>query len=94
MYDFELKVPGKLAGALRMLENNEDAQVLAAHACVGAGAMLLENGASPVELREAVMSPGGTTEAAMKTLQKCRVAEHVSEAVVAAYRRSQELGGA
>ncbi len=74
--------------------NRKDAQVLAAHACVGAGAMLLENGASPAELREAVQSPGGTTEAAMKTLHKCRVAEHVSQAVVAAYRRSQELGGA
>lgn len=70
-----------------------DAQVLAAHACMGAGAMLLEKGASPVELREAVTSPGGTTQAAMDKLRECRVAEHVTEAVLAAYRRSQALGG-
>lgn len=69
-----------------------DAQVLAAHACMGAGAMLLEHGASPTELREAVTSPGGTTQAAMDKLKECRVAEHVTEAVLAAYRRSQELG--
>ncbi len=78
---------GVAAGLLR-----EDAQVLAAHACVGAGAMLLEEGSSPRELRDAVTSPGGTTEAAMKTLTECKVAEHVTSAVLAAFRRGQELG--
>jgi pyrroline-5-carboxylate reductase len=54
--------------------------------------MLLEAGSSPRELREAVTSPGGTTEAAMKTLTECQVAEHVTSAVLAAFRRGQELG--
>jgi pyrroline-5-carboxylate reductase len=54
--------------------------------------MLLEKGASPAELRAAVTSPGGTTEAAMRTLRECNVARHVTEAVLAAFRRGQELG--
>ena len=87
-YFVEMMMAGGMAAGL----DRESAQTLAAHACVGAGAMLLENGASPVALREAVTSPGGTTEAAMKTLTECGVAEHVTQAVLAAFRRSQELG--
>lgn len=69
-----------------------DAQVLAAYACMGAGAMLLDKGASPHELREAVTSPGGTTEAAMEVLTVGHVAISVRQAVLAAFRRGQELG--
>ncbi len=87
-YFVEMMMDAGVANGLQ----REDAQVLAAHACVGAGAMLLEAGASPVELRQAVTSPGGTTQAAMDKLHECRVAEHVTEAVVAAYQRSRELG--
>ena len=70
----------------------EGAQVIAAHACVGAGAMLLQKGASPQELRAAVTSPGGTTEAAMKMLRERNVSDHVVEAVLAAFNRGRELG--
>jgi pyrroline-5-carboxylate reductase len=87
-YFVEMLMAGGMAAGL----NREDAQVLAAHACVGAGAMLLEKGAAPRELREAVTSPGGTTQAAMDTLTNRKVAEHVTEAVLAAFRRGQELG--
>lgn len=87
-YFVEMMMAGGMAAGLK----KQDAQTLAAHACVGAGAMLLENGATPVELREAVSSPGGTTEAAMKKLAECRVADHVTDAVLAAFRRSQDLG--
>jgi pyrroline-5-carboxylate reductase len=87
-YFVEMLMAGGMAAGL----NREDAQVLAAHACVGAGAMLLEKGAAPRELREAVTSPGGTTQAAMDTLTNRKVAEHVTEAVLAAFSRGQELG--
>lgn len=87
-YFVEMMMAGGEAAGLR----REDAQVLAAHACVGAGAMLLQKDASPAELREAVTSPGGTTQAAMNKLRECQVADHVTEAVLAAFRRSQELG--
>lgn len=87
-YFVEMMMAGGVAAGLRP----EDAQVLAAHACVGAGAMMLEKGSSPSELRAAVTSPGGTTQAAMRKLEECSVAEHVREAVLAAFRRGQELG--
>jgi len=87
-YFVEMMMAGGVAAGLKPA----DAQVLAAHACVGAGAMLLEKDASPAELRAAVTSPGGTTQAAMDKLRECRVAEHVTEAVLAAFRRGQELG--
>jgi pyrroline-5-carboxylate reductase len=87
-YFVEMMMAGGVAAGLKP----EDAQVLAAHACVGAGAMLLQKGASPTELREAVTSPGGTTQAAMDKLRECHVAEHVTEAVLAAFRRGQQLG--
>jgi pyrroline-5-carboxylate reductase len=87
-YFVEMMMAGGVAAGLKP----EDAQVLAAHACVGAGAMLLEKGASPRELREAVTSPGGTTQAAMNVLRERLVAEHVTEAVLAAFRRGQQLG--
>ena len=87
-YFVEMMMAGGVAAGLRP----EDAQILAAHACVGAGAMMLEKGSSPSELRAAVTSPGGTTQSAMRKLEECSVAEHVREAVLAAFRRGQELG--
>lgn len=72
--------------------SQSDAQVLAAYACTGAGAMLLDKGASPKELREAVTSPGGTTAAAMEVLTAGHVAISVKQAVLAAFKRGQELG--
>lgn len=87
-YFVEMMMKGGVAAGLKP----EAAQVLAAHACVGAGAMLLQADASPAALRAAVTSPGGTTQAAMNKLTECNVAEHVTQAVLAAYQRSQELG--
>lgn len=87
-YFVEMMMAGGVAAGLRQ----EDAQVLAAHACVGAGAMMLEKGASPSELRAAVTSPGGTTQAAMRRLEESGVSAHVRDAVLAAFQRGQELG--
>ena len=87
-YFVEMMMEGGVAAGLKP----EDAQVLAAHACVGAGAMLLERDASPRELREAVTSPGGTTQAAMDTLADSEVAQHVRDAVLAAFERGRQLG--
>ncbi len=87
-YFVEMMMEGGVAAGLKL----EDAQVLAAHACVGAGAMLLERDASPRELREAVTSPGGTTQAAMDKLADSEVAQHVRDAVLAAFERGRQLG--
>ncbi|MBX3394275.1 MAG: pyrroline-5-carboxylate reductase [Phycisphaerae bacterium] len=87
-YFVEMLMQGGMAAGLK----KEDAQILAAHACVGAGAMLLDKDASPRDLREAVTSPGGTTQAAMNRLNESDMPQHVISAVLAAFRRGQELG--
>jgi pyrroline-5-carboxylate reductase len=46
----------------------------------------------PAELRNAVTSPGGTSAAAIYELEKGRLRTVLSDAVWAAYRRTQELG--
>jgi pyrroline-5-carboxylate reductase len=58
----------------------------------GAAAMLAEEGADPAELRAAVTSPGGTTAAALRTLEYKAVRSAFIEAVAAATERSRQLG--
>jgi pyrroline-5-carboxylate reductase len=59
----------------------------------GAAAMLQETGESPPALRAMVTSPGGTTVAGLSELERRGFKDAVAAAVVAATRRSQELGG-
>lgn len=47
----------------------------------------------PEEMERTVASPGGTTVEGLKALDRGRLAETAAEAVVAACRRSAELGG-
>jgi pyrroline-5-carboxylate reductase len=60
---------------------------------VGSALMLRDSGEHPVQLREAVTSPGGTTAAAIKELDAHRVRAALAAALDAAARRSRELGG-
>jgi len=59
---------------------------------VGASRMLEETGQEPGELRAAVTSPGGTTAAAVRTLEFKAVRSAFIEAVAAAAERSRQLG--
>jgi pyrroline-5-carboxylate reductase len=59
---------------------------------VGAATMLRDSGEHPVQLREAVTSPGGTTIAAIRELEIHGVRAAVLAAIEAAARRSRELG--
>jgi pyrroline-5-carboxylate reductase len=59
---------------------------------LGSGQLLLKTGKSPGELRRAVTSKGGTTEAAIKTLAEGGFDRLVGEAVKAAHRRARALG--
>jgi len=54
--------------------------------------MMLEMGESPSTLRAKVTSPNGTTQAAIESMTRNKVFEHIVEGVLAAWRRSQELG--
>ena len=62
----------------------------------GAGLLATEadkNGESPSELRRKVTSPGGTTEAAIKTLAANDFSRLITDALTAACKRSKELSG-
>ncbi|MCD6405366.1 MAG: pyrroline-5-carboxylate reductase [Planctomycetes bacterium] len=71
----------------------EDAALrLASRTCLGAGRLLAESPDPPAELRRKVTSPGGTTFAAVRTMEKAALKETVIKAVEAAAARSKELG--
>jgi pyrroline-5-carboxylate reductase len=60
---------------------------------LGAAVMLRDSGEHPVQLREAVTSPGGTTIAAVRELERHGVRAALIAAIEAAHARSVELGG-
>lgn len=72
--------------------SEQEAHTLAVTTALGAAQMLVESGQSPQELRTKVTSPGGTTQAAIQTLQQRQVAEAIIEALQRAAQRSRELG--
>jgi pyrroline-5-carboxylate reductase len=66
---------------------------LVVQSAVGAATMLRETGEHPVLLREAVTSPGGTTIAAIRELERHGVRAAVLEALEAARDRARALAG-
>jgi pyrroline-5-carboxylate reductase len=68
------------------------ARDLVVQTAVGSAAMLRDTGSHPVELRDAVTSPGGTTIAAVRELERHGVRAAFFAAVEAARVRSVELG--
>lgn len=72
----------------------ELAEKLARETIIGAGALLAASDKSPQELRRAVTSPGGTTQAAVDVLMGGGggLPELVRQAVAAAERRSRQMG--
>jgi len=70
------------------------ARVLARQTVAGSGALLAASAESAAELRKAVTSPAGTTEAALKVLMAPdAMPRSLSEAIAAATLRSRELAG-
>jgi pyrroline-5-carboxylate reductase len=59
---------------------------------LGSAVMLRDTGEHPVQLREAVTSPGGTTIAAIRELERHGVRAALIAAIEAAHARSVELG--
>jgi pyrroline-5-carboxylate reductase len=78
---------GVLAGLAR-----DVAETLAFQTLLGSARMLAE-GTSPAALRAAVTSPGGTTAAGLRELERHGVRAAFLDAVMAATHRSRELGG-
>ncbi|MBQ7801118.1 MAG: pyrroline-5-carboxylate reductase [Oscillospiraceae bacterium] len=58
----------------------------------GAAEMVLQSGAHPGALKDAVCSPGGSTIAGVRALEDHAFRGTVMDCVLAAYRRNQELG--
>jgi len=81
------------AGVLNGLSRST-ATVLVIQTLVGSARMLAESGDSPEGLRAAVTSPGGTTAAGLRALERHAVRSAFLEAVTAATERSRELGRA
>jgi pyrroline-5-carboxylate reductase len=78
------------AGILLGLPRNV-AQDLIIQTAIGSAIMLRDSGEHPVQLREAVTSPGGTTIAAIRTLEDHGVRAALLAALEAARDRSREL---
>jgi len=72
--------------------SQQEAKLLATQTCLGAARMMIDTNDPPDVLRKKVMSPGGTTEAAVNSMLAGGVKDKIEEAVLAAWRRSQELG--
>ncbi len=70
----------------------ETAAKLARETIIGASALMADSDKSPTDLREAVTSPGGTTQAALDVLMDNEGQEQLMrKAVKAAFERAREL---
>jgi pyrroline-5-carboxylate reductase len=68
------------------------AEELVTHTMLGSVQFALQSHRHPAQLRNDVTSSGGTTAAALYELEKGGLRTVLSDAIWAAYRRSQELG--
>jgi pyrroline-5-carboxylate reductase len=78
---------GVLAGLPR-----EVAETLTFQTLLGSARLLADGGSTPATLRAAVTSPGGTTAAGLRELERRGVRAAFLDAIVAAAERSRELG--
>ncbi|RTL33842.1 MAG: pyrroline-5-carboxylate reductase [Burkholderiales bacterium] len=89
---FFLFVEAMMAAAVDMGLSAEQGRRLALATCAGAAALGLNSPESPTTLRERVTSKGGTTHAAITSMQADGVDAAIRRAVLAAQRRAAELG--
>ena len=85
-------VEAMMAAAVDMGLSAEQGRRLALATCAGAAALGLASDESPATLRERVTSKGGTTYAAVTSLQADAVDTAIRRAVLAAQQRAAELG--
>ncbi len=78
-------------GGVRAGLSRDVARTLAAQTALGAARMVLETGEHPAALKDAVTTPGGTTIAALQTLEEAGLRGTLIRAVLAARDRAREL---
>jgi len=79
-------------GAVRMGMPRDIATKLSAQMLMGAAKMVLETGKHPGELKDAVCSPGGTTIAAVHSLERNGFRATLMDAVEASTNKAKQLG--
>lgn len=85
-------VEAMMDAAVEMGLSAEQGRQLALATCAGAAALAQQSPESPATLRERVTSKGGTTYAALSSLQADGVGPAIQRAVKAAQERARELG--
>lgn len=86
-YFIESMIDGGVALGL----DKEQASALAMQTVLGAATMAMDSEDSPSELRRKVMSPKGTTQAAIESMQHNEIGRQIGEAMQACYDRSVAL---
>lgn len=89
---FYLFTEAIVAGGVAAGLDAPQALALAENTCLGAARTMLETGIDPAELRGAVTSKGGTTQAAIESMTEAGVPQAIEQGVLAAAKRSKELG--
>jgi pyrroline-5-carboxylate reductase len=80
-------------GAVQMGLSRTTALNFAAQTVFGAAKMVMETGQHPIQLRDDVASPGGTTIAGIAALDQAGLAHALQAAVKAATERANQLSG-
>jgi pyrroline-5-carboxylate reductase len=89
---FFFLVEQMIQGGINLGLSAEQSRLLAAKTAMGAAKMLTASTDSPQELRRKVTSPGGTTHAAITTMEAMQLPAIVQKAMQACADRSKELG--
>ncbi|MBO1530484.1 pyrroline-5-carboxylate reductase [Psychrobacter sp. F1192] len=84
-------IESMIDGAVALGLDKEQASQLAMQTVLGAAQMTINSDDSPAELRRKVMSPKGTTQAAIESMQANEIGRQIGEAMQACYDRSQAL---
>lgn len=84
-------IESMIDGAIALGLDKEQASALAMQTVLGAAQMTIDSDDSPAELRRKVMSPNGTTQAAIESMQGNEIGRLITEAMQACYDRSQAL---
>jgi len=79
-------------GAVKMGIPRKEALLLSAQTVLGAAKMALQEGINPIELRDGVTSPGGTTIEAVHILEERGFAGIIMSAIEAAAKKSRNMG--
>ncbi|MBU5616920.1 pyrroline-5-carboxylate reductase [Psychrobacter sp. TAE2020] len=84
-------IESMIDGAVALGLDREQASALAMQTVLGAATMAIGSDDSPAALRRKVMSPKGTTQAAIESMQHNDISRQIGEAMQACYDRSKAL---